>query len=38
MGLPRFGYASAAATMFGIVVIFIGAVLNALKGKLQKLQ
>ena len=38
MGLPRFGYASAAATMFGIVVIIIGAVLNALKGRLQKLQ
>ena len=38
MGLPRFGYASAAATMFGFVVIIIGAVLNALKGKLQKLQ
>ncbi len=38
MGLPRFGYASAAATMFGIVVIIIGAVLNALKGKLQDLQ
>ena len=38
MGLPRFGYASAAATLFGVVVIIIGAVLNALKGKLQKLQ
>lgn len=38
MGLPRFGYASAAATLFGIVVILIGAVLNALKGKLQKMQ
>ena len=38
MGLPRFGYASAAATLFGIVVIIIGAVLNWLKGRLQKLQ
>ncbi|MBR1583933.1 MAG: sugar ABC transporter permease [Clostridia bacterium] len=38
MGLPRFGYASAAATMFGVVVIIIGAVLNALKGRLQKMQ
>ena len=38
MGLPRFGYASAAATLFGVVVIIIGAVLNALEGKLQKLQ
>ena len=38
MGLPRFGYASAAATAFGIVVIIIGAVLNSIKGKLQNLQ
>lgn len=38
MGLPRFGYASAAATLFGAVVIIIGTVLNAIKGKLQKLQ
>lgn len=35
MGLPRFGYASAAATLFGVVVIIIGAVLNFVKGKLQ---
>ena len=38
MGLPRFGYASAAAIVFGVVVIIIGTVLNALKGKLQQLQ
>ena len=36
MGLPRFGYASAAATLFGFVVIIIGAVLNTVKGKLQQ--
>ena len=38
MGLPRFGYASAAATLFGLVVIIIGTLLNAVKGKLQRLQ
>ncbi len=38
MGLPRFGYASAAATMFGTVVIIIGAVLNAIKSKFQQQQ
>jgi multiple sugar transport system permease protein len=38
MGLPRFGYASAAAMLFGVVVIVIGAILNWLKGRLQKLQ
>ena len=38
MGLPRFGYASAAAMLFGVVVIIIGIVLNAVKGKLQQMQ
>lgn len=35
MGLPRLGYASAAATIFGIVVILIGIVLNRIKEKLE---
>ena len=38
MGLPRFGYASAAATLFGLVIILLGIALNAIKGKLQRLQ
>lgn len=35
MGLPRMGYASAAALMFGAVVIVIGIVLNTIKTALQ---
>jgi len=38
MGLPRFGYASAAATLFGVVIIVLGVVLNGIKGKLQAMQ
>lgn len=38
MGLPRFGYASAAATLFGIVIIVLGVVLNGIKSKLQAMQ
>lgn len=36
IGMPRFGYASAASITFGFVVIIIGVVLNLIKGKLQK--
>ena len=36
MGLPRLGYASAAATAFGFVVIVIGLILNTIKNKLEK--
>lgn len=38
MGLPRFGYASAAATLFGAVIIVLGVVLNGIKSKLQSMQ
>lgn len=38
MGLPRFGYASAAATLFGVVIIVLGVVLNGIKSKLQAMQ
>lgn len=31
MGMPRLGYASAAATIFGLVVITVGLILNGLK-------
>ena len=34
MGMPRLGYASAAAILFGITVIVIGIVLNVAKAKL----
>ncbi len=34
-GMPRLGYASAAALIFGVMVITIGAVGNVIKGKLQ---
>ncbi len=34
MGMPRLGYASAAATAFGIVVILVGIVLNGIKNRL----
>lgn len=36
MGMPRLGYASAAATFFGAVVIIIGILLNGVKNKLSK--
>ncbi|MCR5310845.1 MAG: sugar ABC transporter permease [Lachnospiraceae bacterium] len=36
IGMPRFGYASAASITFGTVVIIIGVILNLIKGKLQK--
>ncbi len=36
MGLPRLGYASAAATIFGVVVITVGVILNSFKTKLEK--
>ncbi len=35
LGLPRLGYASAAALLFGLVVILIGVVLNILKAGIQ---
>ncbi len=38
IGLPRFGYASAAATLFGFVIIVLGVVLNMIKARLQKMQ
>lgn len=34
MGMPRLGYASAAANIFGIVVIVIGVILNIIKNRL----
>lgn len=34
MGMPRLGYASAAATAFGIVVIIVGIILNSIKNRL----
>lgn len=36
IGMPRLGYASAAALFFGVTVIVIGLVLNAIKGRLSK--
>ena len=36
MGMPRLGYASAAATAFGAVVIILGLVLNTVKDRLSK--
>ena len=36
IGMPRFGYASAASITFGTVVILIGVILNLIKGNLQK--
>ncbi len=36
IGMPRFGYASAASITFGFVVIIIGVILNLIKGNLQK--
>ena len=36
IGMPRLGYASAAALFFGGTVIVIGLVLNAVKGRLSK--
>ncbi len=35
MGLPRLGYASAGATIFGLVVIFIGLITNTVKSRLE---
>ena len=36
VGMPRLGYASAAALFFGGAVIIIGLLLNVIKGRLQK--
>ena len=36
LGLPRLGYASAAGISFGILIIFIGVVLNLVKGALNR--
>lgn len=36
IGMPRLGYASAAALLFGFTVIVIGLVLNGIKGRLSK--
>lgn len=36
IGMPRLGYASAAALLFGFTVIVIGTVLNMIKGRLAK--
>ncbi len=36
IGMPRFGYASAASISFGVVVIIIGVILNLVKGNLQR--
>ena len=38
LGLPRFGFASAAATLFGLIIIVLGLVLNAIKSRLQAMQ
>lgn len=38
MGMPRMGYASAGALLFGLVVIAIGLLLTLVKGRLQKKQ
>lgn len=38
IGMPRLGYASAAALLFGVVVIVVGGVLNMLKDRLNKIQ
>lgn len=35
VGMPRLGYASAAALFFGGAVIIIGLLLNVIKGRLQ---
>mgnify|MGYP002524444641 CR=1 FL=1 len=34
IGMPRLGYSSAAALIFGFAVIVVGAILNTIKGKL----
>ena len=34
MGMPRLGYASAAAMLFGLMIVLIGTVLNLVKNKL----
>lgn len=36
IGMPRLGYASAAALLFGVTVIVIGLVLNVIKSRLSK--
>ena len=36
VGMPRLGYASAAALFFGGAVIIVGLLLNVIKGHLQK--
>jgi len=36
IGMPRLGYASAAALLFGVAVIVVGTVLNVMKGHLNK--
>ena len=36
IGMPRLGYASAAALLFGVTVIVIGAVLNIVKANLNR--
>jgi len=36
IGMPRLGYASAAALLFGVAVIVVGTVLNVVKGHLNK--
>ena len=36
MGMPRLGYASAAALLFGVTIIIIGAVLNMIKKALNQ--
>lgn len=36
IGMPRLGYASAAALLFGAAVIIIGIVLNGIKGRLSR--
>lgn len=36
MGMPRLGYASSAAVLFGAVVIFIGILMNVVKSSLRK--
>ena len=36
VGMPRLGYASAAAMLFGFTVILIGVAGNALKGRIAR--
>jgi len=38
LGMPRMGYSSAGALLFGLVVIMIGLILNLIKTWLQKAQ